>query len=46
MITIDHLVNPADRIPFREPVVENMASFGSILYTIWNTGGDFVYVGV
>ena len=46
MITIDHLVNPADRIPFREPVVENMASFGSILYTIWKKGGDFVYVSI
>jgi hypothetical protein len=46
MISIDHLFDSANRIPFREPKVENIPSFGSILYTIWNTGGDFVYVGI
>jgi hypothetical protein len=46
MIAIDHLFDQANRIQFREPMVENIPSFGSILYTIWNTGGDFVYVGI
>jgi hypothetical protein len=46
MISIDYLFDPANRIPFREPKVQNIPSFGSILYMIWNTGGDFVYVGI
>ena len=36
----------APLIPFSNPEVENIPQFGSIIYTIWNTNNDFIYVGI
>ena len=33
-------------IPFSNPAVENIPQFGSIIYTVWNTNNDFIYVGI
>ena len=33
-------------IPFSNPAVENIQPFGSIIYTVWNTNNDFIYVGI
>jgi hypothetical protein len=46
MITIDPLFDPRNRVPFREPKIDQIPKFGSILYTIWNDASDFVYVGI
>ena len=36
----------APPIPFSNPAVENIPQFGSIIYTVWNTNNDFIYVGI
>ena len=36
----------APPIPFSNPKVENIPQFGSIIYTVWNTNNDFIYVGI
>ena len=33
-------------IPFSNPAVQNIPQFGSIIYTVWNTNNDFIYVGI
>jgi hypothetical protein len=33
-------------IPFSNPATENIPQFGSIIYTVWNTNNDFIYVGI
>ena len=33
-------------IPFSNPAVENIPQFGSIIYKVWNTNNDFIYVGI
>ena len=33
-------------IPFSNPAVKNIPQFGSIIYTVWNTNNDFIYVGI
>jgi hypothetical protein len=46
VIEFEPLFDPSKRVPFKEPELDAIPKFGSILYTIWNTSGQFIYVGI
>jgi hypothetical protein len=46
MLDIAPLFNPGNRTRFKEPQIDQIPAFGSILYTIWKDGDEFIYVGI